>query len=65
MNKGCAEGFEKAYEFGSGLAEEFGLSAKRCIFVCDFTLRWMADDRFQISERPARGAQGGKVSAAA
>ncbi|HPO15898.1 MAG TPA: metallophosphoesterase [Candidatus Hydrogenedentes bacterium] len=32
-NKGCTEGFEKAYEFVSGLTQEFGLSAERCIFV--------------------------------
>ena len=32
-NKGCAEGFEAAYEFVSGLTQEFGLSAERCIFV--------------------------------
>ena len=31
--KGCTEGFEKAYEFVSGLTQEFGLSAERCIFV--------------------------------
>jgi len=32
-DRGCAEGFEKAYEFVSGLAEEFGLSAERFILV--------------------------------
>ena len=32
-DKGCIEGFEKAYEFVSGLTEAFGLSAERCIFV--------------------------------
>jgi predicted MPP superfamily phosphohydrolase len=32
-DKGCAEGFERAYEFVSGLTAEFGLSAERCIFV--------------------------------
>jgi WD40 repeat protein/GTPase SAR1 family protein len=32
-DKGNSEGFEKAYEFVSGLTEEFGLSAERCIFV--------------------------------
>lgn len=32
-HKGCVEGFEKAYEFVSGLTQEFGLSAERCIFV--------------------------------
>jgi hypothetical protein len=32
-DKGSVEGFEKAYEFVSGLTQEFGLSAERCIFV--------------------------------
>jgi hypothetical protein len=32
-DKGGAEGFEKAYEFVSGLTKSFGLSAERCIFV--------------------------------
>jgi GTPase SAR1 family protein len=32
-DRGCLEGFEKAYEFASGLTQEFGLSAERCIFV--------------------------------
>jgi GTPase SAR1 family protein len=32
-DKGNLDGFEKAYEFVSGLTEEFGLSAERCIFV--------------------------------
>jgi small GTP-binding protein len=32
-DKACTEGFEKAYEFVSGLTQEFGLSAERCIFV--------------------------------
>ena len=32
-DKACAEGFEKAYDFVSGLAKEFNLSAERCIFV--------------------------------
>jgi WD40 repeat protein len=32
-DKGCTEGFEKAYEFVSGLRQEFVLSAERCIFV--------------------------------
>lgn len=32
-DKACAEGYEKAYEFVSGLTLEFGLSAERCIFV--------------------------------
>ena len=32
-DRGNAEGFEKAYEFVSGLTHEFGLSAERCIFV--------------------------------
>ena len=32
-DKGCVEGFEKAYEFVSGLTCTFGLSAERCIFV--------------------------------
>lgn len=32
-DRGCAEGFEKAYEFASGLTKEFGLSAERCIFA--------------------------------
>lgn len=32
-DKGNKEGFEKAYEFVSGLTQEFGLSAERCIFV--------------------------------
>ena len=32
-DKGGTEGFEKAYEFVSGLTREFGLSAERCIFV--------------------------------
>ena len=31
--KGCVEGFEKAYEFVSGLTQAFELSAERCIFV--------------------------------
>lgn len=31
--KGCSEGFEKAYEFVSELTREFALSAERCIFV--------------------------------
>jgi hypothetical protein len=32
-DKGCLDGFEKAYEFVSGLTQAFGLSAERCIFV--------------------------------
>lgn len=32
-NKACTEGFEKAYEFVSGLTQEFCLSAERCVFV--------------------------------
>jgi small GTP-binding protein len=32
-DKGGAAGFEKAYEFVSALASEFGLSAERCVFV--------------------------------
>ncbi len=32
-DRGGTEGFEKAYEFVSGLTQEFGLSAERCIFV--------------------------------
>ncbi len=32
-DKGSVEGFEKAYEFVSGLTRDFGLSAERCIFV--------------------------------
>jgi small GTP-binding protein len=32
-DKGGIEGFEKAYEFVSGLTREFELSAERCIFV--------------------------------
>ena len=32
-DKGCVDGFEKAYEFVSGLTHAFGLSAERCIFV--------------------------------
>ena len=32
-DKGCTEGFEKAFEFASGLRQEFDLSAERCIFV--------------------------------
>jgi WD40 repeat protein len=32
-DKGCAEGFEKAYEFVSELSKAFGLSAERCILV--------------------------------
>ena len=32
-DKGRVEGFEKAYEFVSGLTKEFALSAERCIFV--------------------------------
>jgi hypothetical protein len=32
-DKGRVEGFEKAYEFVSGLTREFKLSAERCIFV--------------------------------
>jgi Calcineurin-like phosphoesterase len=32
-DKGGTEGFEKAYDFVSGLTREFGLSAERCIFV--------------------------------
>src|SRR5579862_369913 len=32
-DRGCAEGFEKAYEFASGLAAEFGISAQRFIMV--------------------------------
>lgn len=32
-DKGCTAGFEKAYEFVSGLTQAFGLSAERCIFV--------------------------------
>jgi hypothetical protein len=32
-DKGNTEGFEKAYDFVSGLAQEFGLSAERCILV--------------------------------
>jgi hypothetical protein len=32
-DRGFAEGFERAYEFVSGLTREFGLSAERCVFV--------------------------------
>lgn len=32
-DKGSLDGFERAYEFVSALAQEFGLSAERCIFV--------------------------------
>jgi hypothetical protein len=32
-DKGGMAGFEKAYEFVSALASEFGLSAERCVFV--------------------------------
>ena len=32
-DKGCPEGFAKAYEFLSGLAQRFALSAERCILV--------------------------------
>ena len=32
-DKGSADGFEKAHEFLSGLAKEFGLSAERCVIV--------------------------------
>ncbi len=32
-DKACAEGFEKAYEFLSGLTSAFALSAERCILV--------------------------------
>ena len=32
-DKGGTEGFEKAYEFVSGLTRDFALSAERCIFV--------------------------------
>ncbi|SNB47830.1 metallophosphoesterase [Geobacter sp. DSM 9736] len=32
-DKACAEGFEKAYDFASQLAQEFSLSAERCVFV--------------------------------
>jgi hypothetical protein len=32
-DRGSIEGFEKAYEFVSGLCQEFDLSAERCIFV--------------------------------
>jgi small GTP-binding protein len=32
-DKGCAEGFEKAYEFLSQLSAAFGLSAERCVLV--------------------------------
>jgi small GTP-binding protein len=32
-DKGCAEGFEKAYDFLSKLSAAFGLSAERCILV--------------------------------
>jgi len=32
-DRGSIGGFEKAYEFVSGLAHEFDLSAERCIFV--------------------------------
>jgi small GTP-binding protein len=32
-DQGCSEGFEKAYEFASGLSAEFGLSAERFILV--------------------------------
>jgi hypothetical protein len=42
--KCCAGGFENAWEFMSGLMQEFGLSAKRCMFAPGFTLRLIADD---------------------
>ncbi len=32
-DRGAVEGFEKAYEFVSGLCQQFGLSAERCVFV--------------------------------
>jgi small GTP-binding protein len=32
-DKACVAGFEKAFEFVSGLAKEFSLSAEQCIFV--------------------------------
>jgi hypothetical protein len=32
-DRGSTDGFEKAYEFVSGLTQEFGLSAERCVFV--------------------------------
>jgi predicted phosphodiesterase len=32
-DRGCSEGFEKAYEFVAGLIESFGLSAERFVFV--------------------------------
>lgn len=32
-DRGNPEGFEKAYEFVSGLTREFGLSAERCVLV--------------------------------
>jgi len=32
-DKGCPEGFAKAYEFLSGLTQRFALSAERCILV--------------------------------
>jgi hypothetical protein len=49
LPEGCAEGFEKAFEFVSGLTQESGLSAERSIFVHGATLRLIADDRFQIA----------------
>jgi len=32
-DRGASDGFDKAYEFVSGLTQEFGLSAERCVFV--------------------------------
>jgi WD40 repeat protein/GTPase SAR1 family protein len=32
-DRGCAEGFERAYEFVSGLTRDFGMTAERCVFV--------------------------------
>jgi small GTP-binding protein len=32
-DRGCPDGFEKAFEFVSGLTKEFSLSAERCVFV--------------------------------
>ena len=45
-----------------GLKREFGLFAAQCVFVPGSTLRLILDDRLQIPEGRARGAQRGKAA---